>query len=74
MNNKGLCTHLEILLPAFGKLKIEQGKIFIDAANECLKATPFMYLLTGNGVIVTSRKQAIAFARATFDRPIESHH
>ena len=66
-----LYKHLTALLPAFGKLRKEPVITFIDAANECLKDTPFMYLLTGHGVQVVLREQLVGFAKAMFDKPME---
>jgi hypothetical protein len=59
-----------MLTPAFGKLKKEPAIAFIDAANECLKDTLFMYLLAGDGVCVMLTKQMVATAKGLFDRPM----
>lgn len=61
--------HLKKILPAFSKLKIDQARTFIDAANDCLKGTPFMYLITGDGVMVALRSEMVELSKAMFDGP-----
>lgn len=68
-----LHKHLTMLLPAFSGLKKEAAITFIDAANECLKDTPFMYILTGDGVCVMLAEQVIVMNKAMFDKPMEDY-
>lgn len=64
-----LAENLKLLIPAFGKLNLGQARIFIDAANDCLSETPFMYLLTGDGVTLALREQMVKLAKFMFDKP-----
>lgn len=64
-----LHEHLTLLLPAFGKLQVSQARMFIDVANDCLSETPFMYLITGDGVAVVLRKQMLVWTKFMFDKP-----
>jgi len=65
--------HLKLIIPAFGKLKLAQARIFIDSINDCLKETPFMYLITGDGVTVVSRAEMVELAKAMFNRPYDEY-
>ena len=65
-----LHKYLEMLAPAFRDLRVKEARIFIDAANECLKGTPFMYFLMGDGVKVMLRAQMMERAKAMFNKPM----
>ena len=70
VSNDLLHKHLTMLTPAFGVLHKEAGLKFIDEANECLKDTPFMFFLTGDGVAVLLKEQMLGMAKGMFDRPM----
>lgn len=55
---------LELLIPAISStIPAHQAHKLIDAANEALKNTPWMYFLTGDGLIVESRDAVVQFAK-----------
>ncbi len=62
-----LHKHLTMLCPAFNVLKMTEADKFIDAANDCLTGTPFMFVLFGDGVGVACRIQMYRLAQAIFD-------
>lgn len=64
-----LHEHLTLLLPAFGKLKLSEARLFIEIANDCLSETPFRYVITGDGVTVFLVEQLIAMAKSMFNKP-----
>jgi hypothetical protein len=65
-----LKKHLELILPAFGVLQKSQAIKFMDAVNDCLSETPFMYLLTGDGVQVVLTEQMVCLGKYLFDKPM----
>lgn len=73
-NDDLLYKHLSLLIPAINKLKIVDGRTYINEANEQLKDTPFMYLITGDGVSVVLREQMVAFAKKTFKVPMAAYY
>ena len=60
--------HLKLIVPAFGELTIAQARTFVNSINDCLKNTPFMYLITGDGVAVVSRAEMVDISKAMFYR------
>lgn len=66
-----LKEHLELFIPAFNKMKVaSELKPFLSKANDCLSNTPFMYLLTGHGVVVFSREAAVKMAEHMYNKPM----
>ena len=64
-----LRKHLELLLPMFGPIRRCDADKVLDTANECLKHTPFMFLLMADGVNVVLRQQMVQMAKVMFDKP-----
>ena len=63
MLKKDLELFIPMLIKDFNKkMAIE----IMDKMNECLKYTPWMYLLTGDGIMVESREKMVVFAKAMF--------
>ncbi len=63
-----LGEHLKLLERMFDKLHRKEADIAISGANECLKNTPFMFFLTGDGVKVVLREQMVALSKFLFDK------
>ena len=57
-------TILEMHLPAINGLTLHMGVKFIDKVNDALVNTDLMYLLTGDGVQVVTRKEMMEFTKA----------
>ena len=62
-----LHEHLELIIPAFGKLKLSDARALIDRINDNLSETPFMYVICGTGVQVFLRAQIYQLNKAMFD-------
>ncbi|MCK4794545.1 MAG: hypothetical protein KAV87_63030 [Desulfobacteraceae bacterium] len=58
---------LELIIPAFGKLKLSEARALIDRINDCLAETPFMYVICAEGVQVFLRAQIYQLNKAMFD-------
>jgi hypothetical protein len=55
----------------FGRFKASDAHAFIDAINEAIKDTPWMYLLGGDGVSVVSKAQMVRYVKAQFNSPMD---
>ena len=62
-----LHEHLELIIPAFGKLKFLEARALLDRINDCLAETPFMYFIFGSGVGVALRAQMCQLGKAMFN-------
>lgn len=65
-----LKKHLEMLLPAIGKIYKNNIRAFMDEANACLGDTPYFFMLYADGLVVELKdeKKLKAFAEATFNK------
>lgn len=62
-----LYEHLELIIPAFGKLKLSEARLLFGRINDCLAETPFMYVICGDGVQVFLRAQICQLNKAMLD-------
>jgi len=63
-----MSSTLELIIPAFGKLKLSEARPLLDRMNECLSETPFMYFIFGDtGITVVVREQMCSLEKALFN-------
>lgn len=62
-----LYEHLELIVPAFGKLKLIEARALLVRINDCLRETPFMYVICAEGVKVFLRAQIYQLNKQMFD-------
>ncbi len=64
-----LFKNLKMLAPAFLKIKASEAAKVIDAINDSLSGTPFMFLLCAGGVEVVTRAQMAGIGKKMSNKP-----
>ena len=70
--NEDILTTLKSIIPAISVLKPEDAIKFMDKANECLFETGYIFLLTGNGVLVVPHDW-LPDPKEMFDKPMSDY-